>query len=90
MVLSSTQGCTARVMYKDAYQLTPTSHVCPLYQPAVMLCIFFFLPNQQYLLKIQLNALEKADQYIDESSPSEDYTERKINCYALERKATFI
>lgn len=34
--------------------------------------------------------LKKADQYIDKSSPSEDYTERKMNCYALERKATFI
>ena len=50
----------------------------------------FFFPPQPTILKIQLNALEKADQYIDESSPSEDYTERKINCYALERKATFI
>lgn len=54
--------------------------------------MLFFSPskNQQYLVKIQLNTLEKADQYIDESSPSEDYTERKINCDALERKATFI
>lgn len=46
--------------------------------------------NQQYLVKIQLNTLEKADQYIDQSSPSEDYTQRKINWHAFERKATFI
>lgn len=39
---------------------------------------------------MQLNTLEKADQYIYKNSPLEDYTKRKINCYALERKATFI
>lgn len=50
----------------------------------------FFSQNQQYFVIMQLNTLEKADQYIYKNSPLEDYTKRKINCYALERKATFI